>query len=113
MLALGRSSIREEMSSVLLVLAAACAAGGCGGGLEIVGAGAMVVCSVMAVMDMTPVLVLWVLTLVFLLLLLLLLRSFAFVVVGPVSKPSMKDSETPSLKTVANRGSPKTQLLQS
>lgn len=98
--ALGRSSIRE-MSSLV---AAGCDGGG-GGGLDI---GGGVVCSVMAVMDMTPVLVLWwVLTLLFLLL--LPPRSF----VGTVSKPSIKDSETPSLKTVAKRGSPKTQLLQS
>ena len=101
--ALGRSSIREHMSSLALLLDSA------GAGVGVVGA--VVVCSVMAVMDMTPVLVLRVLAL--LVLLLLLLWSFTTFVVGPVSKPPMKDSETPSLKTVAKRGSPKTQLLQS
>ena len=106
--ALGRSSISEEIMSLSLLLLASVG----GGRLDIVGAGArvMVVCSVMAVMDMTPVLVLWVLALVFLL---LPPRWFAWVEAGPVSKPSMKDSETPSLKMVANSGSPKTQLLQS
>lgn len=107
-------------SSLLFVLAAVEEGGGGGGGGVGRGLGRggleMVVCSVMAVMDMTPELLelWWVLILVFLLLMLLLLPVWSFDVVGvPVSNPSMKDSETPSLKTVDNRGSPKTQLLQS